>query len=161
MISFFAHWWHLHVFLELLWYCNWLWANRNQFGNKFHFTPLIFAVKFMSLSPAHISYDESKVNFHTSTLTKVGCSLIQLQSEMLGTQFAPWLPVTFVLLINFSYLSSWCANFICYDIQTYYDSYSPTFTTLTNILSQFLVLNRNPNPAITTITTTTSTSTWY
>lgn len=124
--------------------CNWLSANRNQFDNKFHLTPLIFAVKLM-LSPT--TYKQTKLSHLKPNKSRL--YVIQLQSEMLATHSLPhgFLSRS-MLLINFSYLSFMMCEFHMLQykyIQTYYG----TFTALANSLSQFLLLNRSPNPAIT------------
>lgn len=85
-------------------------------------------------------------NFHTLTPSKTQVRelhdvrlpqlLPELPWSLAALVAAPVSPVTFscLLLINFSYLISWCANFICcqtthtyVDIHEYYDSLRPPF----------------------------------
>lgn len=105
-------------------------TNRNQFGKQFHVYSSTQSQKLSHLNPptSKTQVRELQSDVWLPQL------LPELPWSLVASVAAPVSPVTFscLLLINFSYLISWCANFICcqtthsyVDIHEYYDSLPP------------------------------------
>lgn len=105
-------------------------TNRNQFGKQFHVYSSTQSQKLSHLNPptSKTQVRELQSDVWLPQL------LPELPWSLVASVAAPVSPVTFscLLLINFSYLISWCANFICcqtthsyVDIHEYYDSFPP------------------------------------
>lgn len=84
-------------------------TNRNQFGKQFHVCIPQPKARKLSHLAAKPKFENFKVMWGWHSL------LPELPWSLVALVAAPVPPVTFscLLLINFSYLISWCANFIC------------------------------------------------